>query len=70
MQQKWVPNSQHVQEVRSVRDYAKKANLGVKQRGVRACTPREVAEFREKNVEGGFLWLGKFQTRSGTAAVM
>ena len=44
-------------EPRSMSDVVKKANLTVKQHGVRACTLGQVADCRDMNAGSGFLGL-------------
>ena len=48
------PTRQRSKELRSMSDFVKNANLGVKQHGIRACTLSQVAECRETENECGF----------------
>ena len=52
-----------VKELRSMGDVVKKANLGVKQHGITACTLCQVPECREKDNDGCFLWLRMIPNR-------
>ena len=49
----WPRRWRTVREQRSMSDIVKKANLGVMQHGVRACTLGQVAECWEPNGESG-----------------
>ena len=54
-----------VKESRSMGDVVKKANLGVKQHGITACTLCQVPGCREKDNDGCFLWLRMIPNRRG-----